>query len=130
MFYSLSLSLSLSHLTLLSAFARSLFLSLSLSLSQGSALHKQFARAAEQMGAEFECVLALQLVHHRLGAPKGLMSRLLQDFYEADVLTEEAYTKWRDDNKDETPGKLKAISDATAWLNWLAEQESESEEED
>ena len=57
------------------------------------------------------------------------MTRLLQDFYDADILSEESFTKWRDDNKDETPGKVKAISDSTAWLNWLAEQ-SDPEDSD
>lgn len=95
-------------------------------------LFKLFQKALGKGGlaVEFDCLLALQLVHHNLGAPKGLMTRLLTDFYDSDVLSEESFTKWRDDNKDETPGKLKAISDCTSYLNWLAEQSSEDESDE
>jgi len=75
-------------------------------------------------------IFALQLHHHEQGAPKGLMTKLLKDFYYADILTEDAFNKWRDDNKDETPGKVKAISDAALWLNELAAASSESDEEE
>ncbi|UPR04446.1 translation initiation factor 4G [Chloropicon primus] len=104
---------------------------LSMIVDSNHGIHKLFNKLVDKgnVNAEFECVLALQLVNHKLGAPKGLMTRLLQDFYDADVLSEESFTKWRDDNKDETPGKVKAISDSTAWLNWLAEQ-SDPEDSD
>lgn len=36
------------------------------------------------------------------------MLRLLQDLYEADVLAEETFTKWRDDVKEQTEGKVHA----------------------
>jgi hypothetical protein len=92
-------------------------------------IHKLFNKVVDKgnLNAEFDCVLALQLVNHHLGAPKGLMTRLLTDFYYSDVLTEDAFNKWRDDNKDETPGKVKAISDSAMWLNDLAEMDEEDE---
>merc|ERR1712176_879033 len=88
---------------------------LSMIVDSNHGIHKLFNKLVDKgnVNAEFDCVLALQLVNHKLGAPKGLMTRLLQDFYDADILSEESFTKWRDDNKDETPGKVKAISDST-----------------
>ena len=41
-------------------------------------------------------------------AARRLMLRLLQDLYEADVLAEETFTKWADDVKDQTEGKVRA----------------------
>ena len=94
-------------------------------------IHKMFSKLVGKgnLNAEFDCVLVLQLVHHNLGAPKGLMTRLLQDFYYADLLTEDAFNKWRDDNTDQTPGKVKAITDSTNWLNWLANEENEDSDD-
>ena len=92
-------------------------------------IHKLFNSLVDKgnLSAEFDCVLALQLIHHKFGAPKNLMARMLQDFYETDVLTEDAFNRWRQDNKDDTPGKVKAISDSTPYLTWL---ENEPVEED
>ena len=42
------------------------------------------------------------------GAYHRLMLRLLQDLYEAEVLAEEAFTKWSDDVKDQTEAKVRA----------------------
>ena len=91
-------------------------------------LYKKLLEGSD-LDCELECVYALQGVNHDLKTPKGLMTRLLRDFFYSGVLSEDAFTKWRDDNKDTTTSKVKAISDATVWLNWLAEQ-GEQEEED
>lgn len=37
---------------------------------------------------------------------RRVMLRLLQDLYEADALSEETFTKWQDDVKDQTPKKV------------------------
>mmetsp|Transcript_19607 Transcript_19607/g.62386 ORF Transcript_19607/g.62386 Transcript_19607/m.62386 type:complete len:444 (+) Transcript_19607:3-1334(+) len=86
----------------------------------------------ENQAVHLECVFEVQLFCHKQGHPKGLMTRLLKDMYYTDVLSEEAYTKWRDDNarNDTVPGKIKATFEVTQFLDWLANAEEEESDED
>lgn len=78
-------------------------------------------------GVQLAAVFAVQQFFQEASSRKGLMRRLLQDLYQGEVLREETYTKWRDDVKDQTPGKVQAITDVSAWLQELAEQEEEED---
>jgi len=78
--------------------------------------------------AELAAVSSVQLFCHERGHPKGLMTRLMKDLYAADVVSKRAVLQWKDDIKDATPGKQKALLELLAWLNWLETAEEEPDE--
>lgn len=52
--------------------------------------------------------------------------------YELDIVFQEAFSLWREDLDEPTPGKDKALFQVNEFLVWLeqAEEESEGEDED
>jgi len=84
--------------------------------------------ASKSATAQLACIHAAQKVFHEYGHPKGLMKRLLEDLYYADVLEETAFAKWQDE-RDDSQAKQKAIIDTSTWLNYLASQEAEQDED-
>eukprot|EP00624_Nannochloropsis_granulata_P002321 evm.model.NODE_21788_length_1118_cov_17.087656.1 len=85
-----------------------------------------------------EAVYAVQRVVEGRGYPKvpkeggdPLLEKLFHGLYGADVLDENAFTGWRDDDREEG-NKRKAVVQTTPWFQWLetAEEEEEEEEEE
>jgi len=85
-----------------------------------------------------EAVYAVQRVVEGRGYPKvpkdggdPLLEKLFHGLYGADVLDENAFTGWRDDDREEG-NKRKAVVQTTPWFQWLetAEEEEEEEEDD
>jgi len=62
--------------------------------------------------------------------PQGLMKILFYELYELDIVFEDAYSVWREDLLDQTPGKMKALVQVREFLDWLDQAEQEEEEED
>lgn len=79
---------------------------------------------------QLSAVYALQVFCHDLGFPKGLLLRSFVNFYELDIMDEQAYLKWKEDVNDSLPGKGKALFQVNQWLTWLEEAESEEDEDD
>jgi len=75
-------------------------------------------------------IYALQVFCFSRGFPKGLILRWFVAMYEADIVDEHVFLKWKDEVNDSYPGKGKALFQVNQWLTWLEEAESEEEDED
>ena len=78
-------------------------------------------------------------VLNELGFPKDaskkfshLSEALFCGLYNNDILPEEAFIFWSEDNETEHEGKMKLMIQTTKWLNWLKtpDDDEESEEDD
>lgn len=76
-------------------------------------------------------IVAVQLFADELGHPPGLVSALFYKLYAEDVITEQVFLKWKDDVKDSTPGRDKAIKETFNFFCWLesAPEEGGDDEE-
>merc|ERR1712012_194600 len=79
---------------------------------------------------QLSAVYALQVFCFSRGFPKGMLLRWFVSLYEADIVDEHAFLKWKEDVNDSYPGKGKALFQVNNWLTWLEEAESEEEDED
>ncbi|KAF0043182.1 hypothetical protein F2P81_004519 [Scophthalmus maximus] len=80
-----------------------------------------------QVGALY----ALQVQCNAKGFPKGMLLRYFVNFYDMEIIEEEAFLSWKEDVTQEYPGKGKALFQVNQWLTWLEtaeEEESEDEE--
>ncbi|XP_026283056.1 eukaryotic translation initiation factor 4 gamma 2 isoform X1 [Frankliniella occidentalis] len=74
-------------------------------------------------------VYSLQVFCYSNNFPKGMLLRWFVNLYDLEVIEEEAFFKWKEDISDDYPGKGKALFQVNQWLMWLAEAESEEEED-
>ncbi|XP_038557839.1 eukaryotic translation initiation factor 4 gamma 2-like [Micropterus salmoides] len=80
-----------------------------------------------QVGALY----ALQVHCNAKGFPKGMLLRYFVNFYDMEIIEEEAFLSWKEDVTQEYPGKGKALFQVNQWLTWLeTAEEEESEGED
>merc|ERR1711874_351219 len=79
---------------------------------------------------QLAAVYALQVFCFARSFPKGMLLRWFVSFYEADIVDERVFLKWKEDVNDSYPGKGKALFQVNQWLTWLEEAESEEEEEE
>merc|ERR1711892_662955 len=79
---------------------------------------------------QLSAVYALQVFGFSRGFPKGMLLRWFVSLYEADIVDEHVFLKWKEDVNDSYPGKGKALFQVNQWLTWLEEAESEEEDED
>ena len=79
---------------------------------------------------QLAAVYALQVFAFSRSFPKGLLLRWFVALYEADIVDERVFLKWKEDVNDTYPGKGKALFQVNQWLTWLEEAESEEEDED
>jgi len=79
---------------------------------------------------QLSAVYALQVFCFSRGFPKGMLLRWFVSLYEADIVDEHVFLKWKEDVNDSYPGKGKALFQVNQWLTWLEEAESEEEDED
>jgi len=79
---------------------------------------------------QLAAVYALQVFCFARSFPKGMLLRWFVSFYEADIVDERVFLKWKEDVNDSFPGKGKALFQVNQWLTWLEEAESEEEEEE
>ncbi|XP_038050694.1 LOW QUALITY PROTEIN: eukaryotic translation initiation factor 4 gamma 2-like, partial [Patiria miniata] len=86
----------------------------------------------ESVALQLSALYALQVHCYNSGFPKGMLLRFFVNFYNLEVIEEEAFLKWKEDISDEHPGKGKALFQVNQWLTWLAtaEEEEDSEDED
>jgi len=79
---------------------------------------------------QLAAIYALQVFCFSKAFPKGLLLRWFVALYEADVIDEHVFLKWKEDVNDSYPGKGKALFQVNNWLTWLEEAESEDEEDE
>jgi translation initiation factor 4G len=77
-------------------------------------------------------IYALQASWFAMGSPKVVLLRWFMNLYELDIIEEDAYLKWKEDIRDEFPGKGQALFQVNQWLQLLQEaneSEGDSDEE-
>jgi len=77
-------------------------------------------------------IYALQAAWFALKSPKVVLLRSFMNLYELDIIDEEAFLKWKEDIRDDFPGKGQALFQVNQWLLLLQEaneSEAESDEE-
>ncbi len=68
---------------------------------------------------QLAAVYALQVFCFEKGYPKGLLLRSFVNFYELDIMDEQAFLKWKEDVNDTYPGKGKALFQASLRTQWI-----------
>lgn len=80
---------------------------------------------------QVSALYALQVHCNAKRFPKGMLLRYYVNFYDMEIIEEEAFLSWKEDLTQEYPGKGKALFQVNQWLTWLEtaeEEESEDEE--
>jgi hypothetical protein len=72
---------------------------------------------------------ALQSFYHGLNFPKGALLRWFHMLYDLSIVDDDVFFIWKEEINDKVPGKGQALFQVNTWLNWLAEPDSEDEED-
>lgn len=96
---------------------------------------KKYGKLAEDLYStntklQLAMIYEVQLFCNELNFEAGLVKRLFHEIYDYDLVTEDAFTLWKEDTDESTPGKRRALLDANAFLQWLAEAEEEDEDDE
>ncbi|XP_067614696.1 eukaryotic translation initiation factor 4 gamma 3-like isoform X1 [Eurosta solidaginis] len=75
---------------------------------------------------ELECLYSMQLLVARLEHPRGLLSDLFGEIYDADVIPQDSFVKWRD-SKDQSAGKGVAVKGLNPFFNHVLNSETSDE---
>ncbi|XP_017471922.1 PREDICTED: eukaryotic translation initiation factor 4 gamma 3 isoform X2 [Rhagoletis zephyria] len=75
---------------------------------------------------ELECLYSMQLLVARLEHPRGLLSDLFGELYDADVIPQDSFIKWRD-SKDQSAGKGVAVKGLNPFFNHVLSSETSDE---
>ncbi|XP_040891800.1 eukaryotic translation initiation factor 4 gamma 2a [Toxotes jaculatrix] len=85
----------------------------------------------DHIDLQVSALYALQVHCNAKGFPKGMLLRYFVNFYDMEIIEEEAFLSWKEDVTQEYPGKGKALFQVNQWLTWLeTAEEEESEDED
>ncbi|MBN3302146.1 IF4G2 factor, partial [Amia calva] len=95
----------------------------------------------DHVDLQVSALYALQVHCNNNGFPKGkcydisdlcMLLRYFVNFYDMEIIEEEAFLAWKEDITQEFPGKGKALFQVNQWLTWLetAEEEESDEEAD
>ncbi|KAM9860544.1 eukaryotic translation initiation factor 4 gamma 2a [Aulostomus maculatus] len=80
---------------------------------------------------QVNALYALQVHCNAKQFPKGMLLRYFVNFYDMEIIEEEAFLSWKEDISQEYPGKGKALFQVNQWLTWLeTAEDEESEDED
>ncbi|TRY97441.1 hypothetical protein DNTS_033828 [Danionella cerebrum] len=79
---------------------------------------------------QVSALYALQVHCNTHGFPKGMLLRCFVNFYDMEIIEEEAFLAWKEDIAQEFPGKGKALFQVNQWLTWLETAEEEESEEE
>ncbi|XP_028901382.1 eukaryotic translation initiation factor 4 gamma 3 isoform X2 [Zeugodacus cucurbitae] len=75
---------------------------------------------------ELECLYSMQLLVARLEHPRGLLSDLFGELYDADVIPQDSFIKWRD-SKDQSAGKGVAVKGLNPFFTHILSSETSDE---
>ncbi|KAI1903887.1 hypothetical protein AGOR_G00000040 [Albula goreensis] len=86
----------------------------------------------DHVDLQVSALYALQVHCSGHGFPKGMLLRYFVNFYDMEIIEEEAFLAWKEDITQEFPGKGKALFQVNQWLTWLetAEEEESDDEAD
>eukprot|EP01135_Chromosphaera_perkinsii_P011543 Nk52_evm1s2438 gene=Nk52_evmTU1s2438 len=84
----------------------------------------------DSQALQVACIYGVQIFAHQAGFPANYMERMFTALYNLDICEEESFFLWKEDVRDDFPGKGTSLFQVNKWLNWLAEDDEESEEED
>jgi len=84
---------------------------------------------AAALSSQAACLYEVQAFCGRKSA-WGVIKKVFYNLYETDIVFEDAYSVWREDVSDETPGKDKALFQVNEFLQWLAEAAEEEGDDD
>uniref|UniRef100_A0A3B3Z130 Eukaryotic translation initiation factor 4 gamma 2 n=1 Tax=Poecilia mexicana TaxID=48701 RepID=A0A3B3Z130_9TELE len=85
----------------------------------------------DHINLQVSALYALQVHCNTKSFPKGMLLRYFVNFYDMEIVEEEAFLSWKEDITEEYPGKGKALFQVNQWLTWLeTAEEEESEDED
>ncbi|XP_051553023.1 eukaryotic translation initiation factor 4 gamma 2-like isoform X2 [Myxocyprinus asiaticus] len=79
---------------------------------------------------QVSALYALQVHCNAHAFPKGMLLRYFVNFYDMEIIEEEAFLAWKEDISQEFPGKGKALFQVNQWLTWLETAEEEESEEE
>lgn len=72
---------------------------------------------------------SLQTFYYNLDFPKGALLRWFHMLYDMNIVDDDVFFIWKEEINDGVPGKGQALFQVNTWLNWLAEDDSDEEEE-
>lgn len=75
-------------------------------------------------------IYALQTAWFALGSPKVMLLRWFVNLYDLEIIEEEAFLKWKEDIRDDYPGKGNALFQVHSWLVWLLTTSDDEDEEE
>ncbi|XP_046897533.1 eukaryotic translation initiation factor 4 gamma 2a [Hypomesus transpacificus] len=84
----------------------------------------------DHMDLQVSALYALQVHSNAKAFPKGMLLRYFVNFYDMEIIEEEAFLAWKEDISQEFPGKGKALFQVNQWLTWLETAEEEESEEE
>ncbi|XP_035520629.1 eukaryotic translation initiation factor 4 gamma 2b isoform X2 [Morone saxatilis] len=79
---------------------------------------------------QVSALYALQVHCNASAFPKGMLLRYFVNFYDMEIIEEEAFLAWKEDITQEFPGKGKALFQVNQWLTWLETAEEEESEDE
>ncbi|XP_036440499.1 eukaryotic translation initiation factor 4 gamma 2b [Colossoma macropomum] len=79
---------------------------------------------------QVSALYALQVHCNTYAFPKGMLLRYFVNFYDMEIIEEDAFLAWKEDITQEFPGKGKALFQVNQWLTWLETAEEEESEEE
>jgi len=82
----------------------------------------------DQGDLQIIAVYALQAAWFAVDSPKIMLLRWFMNMYELEIIEEEAFLKWKEDIRDDYPGKGNALFQVNQWLLWLEQADEEDEE--
>jgi len=85
----------------------------------------------DHIDMQVSALYSLQVHCNAKQFPKGMLLRYFVNFYDMEIIEEEAFLSWKEDVTQEYPGKGKALFQVNQWLTWLeTAEEEESDDED
>uniref|UniRef100_A0A3B3QLM6 Eukaryotic translation initiation factor 4 gamma 2 n=1 Tax=Paramormyrops kingsleyae TaxID=1676925 RepID=A0A3B3QLM6_9TELE len=84
----------------------------------------------DHVDLQVSALYALQVHCNATAFPKGMLLRYFVNFYDMEIIEEEAFLAWKEDITQEFPGKGKALFQVNQWLTWLETAEEEESEEE
>uniref|UniRef100_A0A4W4G5I4 Eukaryotic translation initiation factor 4 gamma 2 n=1 Tax=Electrophorus electricus TaxID=8005 RepID=A0A4W4G5I4_ELEEL len=84
----------------------------------------------DHVDLQVSALYALQVHCNTKAFPKGMLLRYFVNFYDMEIIEEEAFLAWKEDITQEFPGKGKALFQVNQWLTWLETAEEEESEEE
>jgi len=74
---------------------------------------------------EIEVLYAAQSIVNKLEHPQELLSKIFYELCDSDIISEDAFTEWRDDDNHKEPGKGVAVQSTKGFFEWIQSCEPE-----